>query len=247
MNNTKYVERMVNNADRILVDTSTLMRPGFCKFINDNKELFLNEGKRIIVPKSVYTELARLLQSDDEEKVNQAVEAIALLKNNEIIFQVAKSTLTDEEISIAFADPELLSDLTLHKQKYSQLLITNDQKLGSDAYDLNQQESCKGRRVYVCYITKFGELQRCECVQNVVESKIENESKAEKVEQTQKAIPHEQITNMNQIHMPNSDSETWKFDWKSALVGCLGAGSIFLLCKFAKAAYMKHSFLEVVR
>ena len=99
----------------------------------------------------------------------------------------------------------------------------------------------------MCYITYFGELQCCECARNEVESKFEVESKHEKAEQAQKNIPYEQITNMNQIHMPNSDSETWKFDWKSALVGCLGTGSIFLLCKFAKAAYMKHSFLEVVR
>lgn len=187
MNNTQYIKKILSSVDRILVDTSTLMNPGFYQFVNNNRELLLVEGKRIIVPKSVYTELARHLQSEDEKKVYCVMNAIALLKNNEDIFQVVKSTLTDEEIATAFADPELLSDLTLNKQNYRQLLITNDQKLGIDAFDLNQQESCKGRKVYVCYITYFGELQRCECVRPVVEST------SEKADQTQKIIPHEDI------------------------------------------------------
>ena len=241
MNNTQYVKKILLTVDRILVDTSTLMRPGFYQFVNNNRDLLLEEGKKIIVPKSVYTELARHLQSEDEKKVNLAMDAVALLKNNEDIFQVAKSILTDEEIAEAFADPELLSELTLHKQSFRQLLITNDQKLGSDAYDLNQQESCRGRKVYVCYITCFGELQCCECVRTVVETICVN------ADQTQKTIPNEDNTIKEQILNHDSDSDKWKFDWKSALVGCFGAGSIYLLYRFGKSVYMKHSVLEVVR
>ena len=79
--------------------------------------------------------------------------AIELLALNKAIFQVENVPLTAEEIAHTFADAQLLAELTLHRSDYNQLLITNDRKLSCDAYDLNQQQSCKGRKVLVCYIT----------------------------------------------------------------------------------------------
>ena len=62
----------------------------------------------------------------------------------------------------AFADSELLSRLTKEKTEFSQLLITNDKKLSVDAYSLNNLNSCLGKKISVCYISKNGLLQKGE-------------------------------------------------------------------------------------
>ena len=35
--------------------------------------------------------------------------------------------------------------------------------LGQDAFELNNQGSCRGYRIMVCFINRFGELRKCEC------------------------------------------------------------------------------------
>ena len=94
MNNTEYVEKMINKAERILVDTSTLMKPRFHQFISQNKEILKESGKPVIVINAVYTELARNMKSDDEEKVQAAVEAVGLLDLNKDIFYIESSPLS---------------------------------------------------------------------------------------------------------------------------------------------------------
>lgn len=86
MNNTEYVEKMINSAERILVDTSTLMKPEFQQFISRHKELLVSSGKPIIVINAVYAELARKMRDDEAETVQAAVEAVELLSLNKEVF-----------------------------------------------------------------------------------------------------------------------------------------------------------------
>lgn len=141
MTNTQYIDKILSSVERILVDTSTLMTNGFQQFICNNKDRLLADGKEIIVPKAVYTELARHMESTDSEKSELAMAAIELMALNKNVFQIENTTLTEEDIAHAFADAQLLSELTLHRSDYNQLLITNDRKLSCDAFDLNQQQS----------------------------------------------------------------------------------------------------------
>jgi len=138
MTNSQYTEKTLASVQRILVDTSTLMTPGFQRFISTSKDLLVTGNQKIIVPKAVYTELARHMGSEDSEKCDRAMAAVDLMALNKDVFQVESAPLSEDEIAHAFADAQLLSELTLHRSEYNQLLITNDRKLSCDAFDLNQ-------------------------------------------------------------------------------------------------------------
>ena len=234
MNNTQYIEKTIASVDRILVDTSTLMTNGFRQFISNNKQCFISGNKKIIIPKSVYTEIARHIGSDNYEKSERAMDAIELMSLNKEIFQIESVPLTDEEIAHAFADAQLLSELTLHKSNYNQLLITNDRNLSCDAFDLNQQQSYKGRKVFVCYINFLGEMWCCEC--------------ARQPSNTLQKLAHptrEDITapSNSELVADTSDCDNaWKFDWKSCAITLCGVSALFVLYKscYAITKYIKY-------
>lgn len=229
MTNSQYTEKTLASVQRILVDTSTLMTSGFQRFINNSKELLVTGNQKIIVPRAVYTELARHMCSENIEKCDRAMAAVDLLALNKDIFQVENVLLSEDEIAHAFADAQLLSELTLHHPAYNQLLITNDRKLSCDAYDLNQQQSCKGRKVLVCYINWCGELQCCDCARpstvKVVEKQVSCDPENTTV--TQSSIPEK--------NTKENTEETWEFDWLSGLLGLSSAGLIYGLYRGSKA------------
>ncbi|MBQ8325544.1 MAG: hypothetical protein IJX86_00605 [Lachnospiraceae bacterium] len=235
MNNTEYIEKIIVSVDRILVDTSTLMTNGFQQFISSNKHSLILEQKKIIIPKAVYTELARHIGSDNPEKNERAMAAVELMSLNKDVFQIENVPLSEDEIAHAFADAQLLSELTLHKSEYNQLLITNDRKLSCDAFDLNQQQSCKGRKVLVCYINWYGEMQCCECARHSTDTPEET------------TLPTlEDITCPNTSEVFNDNSSyidgSWNFDWKSSVITLCGIGALYALCKnyHFLTKYVKH-------
>ena len=169
MTSHKYIQNMIHNNERIYIDTATLMEVEWTRlFINNCREILISEGKKIIVPKAVCLELARHMSSDNERKSQAALEAIGILSQFVDLFDVQNDAMNENEIAKAFADCQLLSELTLNKAEGGQLLITNDRKLSKDAFDLNSQESCKGYRIMVCYLNRFGELHMCQCVKDTV-------------------------------------------------------------------------------
>ena len=176
MTSQKYIQNMIHNNERIYIDTATLMEVEWTRlFINNCREILISEGKKIIVPKAVCLELARHMSSDNERKSQAALEAIGILSQFVDLFDVQNDAMNENEIAKAFADCQLLSELTLNKAEGGQLLITNDRKLSKDAFDLNSQESCKGYRIMVCYLNRFGELHMCQCVKDTVsKNTIEN-------------------------------------------------------------------------
>lgn len=229
MTNVQYIEKILSSVDRIIVDTSTLMTRGFQQFIHNNKDRFLVDDKKIIVPKAVYTELVRHLSSTDKEKRECAMGAINLLTHNKSIFCIESAPLSEDEITHAFADAELLSELTLYRQNCNQLLITNDRRLSCDAFDLNQQQSCKGRRILVCYVNWCGELQCCDCAR----------IPADRPPKERIYITHESDKTPTN-HVPQSNSETiaeeaWEFDWASGILALSSAGLIYGLYRGGKA------------
>ena len=229
MTNSQYTEKTLASVQRILVDTSTLMTSGFQRFISNNKELLVTGNQKIIVPKAVYTELARHMGSEDAEKCDRAMAAVDLLALNKDVFQVESVPLSEDEIAHAFADAQLLSELTLHRSAYNQLLITNDRKLSCDAFDLNQQQSCKGRKVLVCYINWCGELQCCDCArlsaEKVVEKQLSRDPESNTVTQS----------SVSKTTTEETTEETWGFDWLSGLLGLSSAGLIYGLYRGGKA------------
>ncbi len=164
MTNKEYIFQMIRANARIYIDTASLMdSEELGTFLGNAADLLREEGKAIIVTAAVRSELAKHLQSQNKVKQALAIEASALMRQYEDVFCIEGGVLDDQDVMKAFADAELLAELTINKAGGSQLLITNDKKLSKDAYVLNEQESCRGRKIMVCYINKNGELMRCQC------------------------------------------------------------------------------------
>lgn len=235
MTNVQYIENTLSTVDRILLDTSTLMCPGCQQFIRNNKKLICGSGKKLIIPKAVYAELARHLGGEDQEKSEHAVAAVELICTNKEIFEVENVPLTEEEIAHAFADAQLLSDLTAHRSEFNQLLISNDRNLSSDAFDLNQQQSCRGRKVLVCYINRLGEMHRCDCARPVVTESVAEDNEPETEIQTETQMEPEKTS----APAAAADQE-WYFDTKSGVIGVVGAGVLYGICQALKYAINRH-------
>lgn len=237
MTNTEYTETMVRSNERIYIDTATLMDVDGMKLFIENSKGCLQDAKRkIIVPNSVCSELARHLESDNPIKRELSMKAIGMISENSEIFQVECTPMTEEEIAKAFADAHLLSELTLHKSDCDQLLITNDMNLSSDAYSLNQQQSCKGHRIMVCFINRLGELHRCACVAAAYSAKQDGETIAEEVSTAiQNVVASASIVKENDTSHTDSCAEEKSFDWMSAIIGFCAAVVSWCLYKGSKA------------
>lgn len=164
MYTSDYIRTMVSLNEAIYIDTASLMDVENLKLFIDNAEwILLNEHRKIIVPRAVCLELTRHLGSQNPVKKDKAVRVLEMLGNHGDIFEIHNEDLREEEALKAFADSELLAELTLNRTACGQLLITNDRRLSEDAYKLNEQASCRGHKVMVCFINRFGELRKCEC------------------------------------------------------------------------------------
>lgn len=162
MNNRQYMMKMLLKSEEIMVDTSTLMDPGFESFVEACRDILLSQNRLIIIPEYVLGELTSHLTRDNCDKREKAIRALKIIENNNEIFDcILESTDTAWN---TFADAEILSSLTLNRLHRSQLLITSDKNLSADAYNLNLLESCKGYPIKVCHVNRKGELHRCECV-----------------------------------------------------------------------------------
>lgn len=180
MTNAEYVTHLIKSIDRIYIDTSALMNTDELELlVNNIQDLLHIEGKRIIVPQAVYIELLRHLEGYDDRKRNIALKVFEILSTYEPVFFVQNSDFDNSDFRKTFADAKLLAELTEKKTYCKQLLITNDRKLGHDAYDLNNLESCKGHIIKVCYLNRFGELHRCDCVKAMKAEPIVPESEIE--------------------------------------------------------------------
>lgn len=162
MDNKAYMMSMLFKSEEIIIDTSTLMDPGITGFVENCKTLLPVQGKKVTVPEYVLAELTSHISKSNMDKREKAMRALAIINDNPDVFDSA--AFTTEELWNEFADAEILSQLTTGRMDRSQLLITSDKKLSSDAYNLNYLESCKGYPIKVCYVNSLGELHRCECV-----------------------------------------------------------------------------------
>lgn len=220
MTNNQYTEYVLSKVDHILLDTSSLMSHGWQQFVSNIRNSLIASGKKIKIPLSVYSELARLIGSADQDKSASALKAVEVISSNKEIFQIESACLTEEEIAHAFADAQLLSELTLHKSTNNQLLITNDTGLSSDAFEINQQLSCKGGRVFVCYIDPYGEMQRCRCTKQDAEKRTDNSEVSNNAADKEPPINKEKVK-----------ERKWSYDWKSGAVSIFGVGLFYWLYK----------------
>lgn len=241
MNSDEYTKSVITRSGLIILDTSTLMKKRFQFFLENNKDWLVLNNKRFFVHRAVYTEIARHLRSGDPELVEAAMRAIKLMVENSDVFLVDSAELSDEEVERTFADNILLAELTRNMSDCSQLFIVNDRNLGNDAFNLNRLQSCRGHRIYVCFINPFGELQCSDCVQLANADKradaedkggsIQKEACVDTVKTDVSSVAETEMTKVE----PVPPQESWKFDLKSGAITGLSLAALFAVFKGGSA------------
>ena len=159
MYNTDYIEELLPYVGRVYIDTCSLLKAERLeKFILAAGPVFEKHNMQISVPGSVQNELIGFLNCRDCEKSELAEQVFRILDEHHELFRLEERVDSED-----FADPEILSELMRNKGKFGQLLITNDRHLAEDAFQLNLQESNRGRKIMVCHLNYHGCLCRCEC------------------------------------------------------------------------------------
>ena len=238
MTNSEYIETMISQNDLIYIDTATLMEiEGMENFIQSYEDIFIRYSKKMIVSKAVCYELARHLGSSNQVKVELALQVIGILVRYNDLFEVRNSGMTETELAKAFADSHLLSELTVNKTEYGQLLITNDKKLSRDAYGINNQESCKGHRVMVCYINRVGELHMCECVKGMALKRSNADDVFAEMIEIEKTMPSYVSDSKQKAELQNTKEEASLVQNEEGWLSWIGAG-IFAGATFAFGTYI---------
>ena len=164
MYKTEYLKQQIQFNDIIWIDTCTMMYiQRFELFIKNVRPILLELNKQIQIPDCVMAELAKHQLSSDEYKQASATEALSLIKANNDIFKV-EHIENDASNGETFADPKILTAILEKRRNIPQLLISNDQRLTSDAYKFNDLESFYGSKISVCYIGANGDMNICDCV-----------------------------------------------------------------------------------
>ena len=227
----------------VYIDTATLMNVGTMrKFINKYGDEIRRSGRKIRVPLSVQHELSRHLCGNDYQKSAAAMDAKILLGNNSCLFELqGVNRLDKEEINKAFADPELLATLIMNKPKESQTLITNDRKLGENAYDINSWQSCSGYAITVCYIDWNGVLcknDRCSELSLTHEQHVSSEAvMLEEVDSNTEAEPKEVVVDEIKVESTTeSVSQVKKSNVKTVAFSALGFITGVLTYRYGKGA-----------
>lgn len=157
MDRYAFAETKLLKADRIIIDTSSLMElTALSAFVDIYSNILLS--KRIHVFSSVYSELIKHDISHDNQKQILASKALYYLHHHSQYFILDEKT----ELSYnpkCFADIEILEYLISTRRNYVTLLITQDRNLASDAMSLNNLSSCYGHKILVCRLDNLGFFQ----------------------------------------------------------------------------------------
>lgn len=152
-------KRLIDENQIIMIDTCFAMSEGFADFVAEIEEDLLIYNRKIVVKSIVMAELYRHMGSNDEllrAKATRAVDIICMRRN---IFEIDDKHITAEAILKGFADVEFLTEFTKSRIKYKMALLTNDYKLGKDINELNNLESCYGKKVAVFCLNRSGKLE----------------------------------------------------------------------------------------
>ena len=186
-----YLDALDGTMNKWYIDTSSIMKYWrLAKFI-EKKQMLLDSRIRIIVLKPVYEELLRNQDSKDEYKADSATEGFKLIEKNQDLFEIQgynQETRCDE----AFADKDILKQLAICQNDYTQVLITDDTGLAHDAYTFNNRKSYHANKVFVCWIDQNGELQRSIAAHEEKPEPVEKIviQEVEKTVEVEKRVPH---------------------------------------------------------
>lgn len=157
--NKKILDELIEDNDVIMIDTCFALRDEFSQFIDNIEIELMAHKKKIVVKNVVIAELDRHMGSTDDVLRSKATNAVSTICMKRNIFNIDEKNISTEAILKAFADVEFITDFTKNRIKYRMALLTTDYKLGKDIIDLNNLESCYGKKVEVFTLNRFGCLE----------------------------------------------------------------------------------------
>lgn len=157
--NKNILDELLEDNDVIMIDTCFALRDEFSQFIDNIEIDLMAHKKKIVVKNVVIAELYRHMGSTDDVLRSKATNAVSTICMKRNIFNIDEKNISTEAILKAFADVEFITDFTKNRIKYRMALLTTDYKLGKDIIDLNNLESCYGKRVEVFTLNRFGCLE----------------------------------------------------------------------------------------
>lgn len=157
--NKNILDELLEDNDVIMIDTCFALRDEFSQFIDNIEIDLMAHKKKIVVKNVVIAELYRHMGSTDDALRSKATNAVSTICMKRNIFNIDEKNISTEAILKAFADVEFITDFTKNRIKYRMALLTTDYKLGKDIIDLNNLESCYGKKVEVFTLNRFGYLE----------------------------------------------------------------------------------------
>jgi len=150
----------LKKADKIYIDTCSLMETPFEKFFEKANPILRNYNKKLIVPSVVVNELRKIADSKDPEKQGKAKTAINVLDT--IMSEIELSNEEDDNEKIA--DQVFKIIFERYRNKCKMLLITQDLVLSDEILSINNSQAVHGEKCVVYRINDDGEL--CESKKN---------------------------------------------------------------------------------
>ena len=137
----------------LIIDTCSLLHPQFPALMSHLTPLLRKNGKTLMIPSSVVSELKCL--SRKKEELQERIRTVF----KQLLF-LSREGLVDvfEEPGGIFADKQLLATATRFLTDTELLVITQDAALASDLLHLNQLNSVRGKRLAVEKVNRFGYL-----------------------------------------------------------------------------------------
>jgi len=158
----ELLEQILNDADKIYIDTCALMETPIEKFFEKANPILKELKKKIIVILAVELELKKIAKPNDEKKYTPAqikkaenVLASDVLYPTKNEIEISGSDIDDE----GMADPIFMSIFGKCRRKHKMLLISRDYNLSYEILDMNKSKAVKGEDCMVCKIDNEGYLK----------------------------------------------------------------------------------------
>ena len=155
MNKNEKFKNAILKYDLIYCDTCIAMHKEFENFVNRFGGIFKKHRKKITIIQEVYNELNKFASIGSDSQKYYATKAIELINSNSGIFEIENKKAAN---NLLMADSKLLSRLIDNMIGKSQMLLTNDGGLASDAKDFNSLYSVNGKPIGIYRINQYGEV-----------------------------------------------------------------------------------------
>jgi len=149
-----FLEQKIKEADKIYIDTCSLMETPIEKFFEKANPILKKYNKKMIVLSVVVMELKKIVNSEKYE-LEKRIKAKNALKELNPINEIEFS---NEEYDYEKADPVFKIIFEINRIKYKMLLITQDSPLSNEILYAGKSKSAPGEKCVVCRINDDGYL-----------------------------------------------------------------------------------------